>query len=87
MNGQDLFTEYRWVSVLRRKKRITSDSYIHDAPAHTEEPGHISRKSILFETIVCRQIVINEKTIRYLQGKTQQSASADIPVGKHRGHS
>ena len=43
-----------------RKERMANDSYIHDAPAHIKEPGHISQISISFVTIVDGQIVLED---------------------------
>ena len=39
---------------------MANDSYIHDAPAHIKEPGHISQISISFVTIVDGQIVLED---------------------------
>ena len=66
---------------------MTSDSYIHNAPAHIAEPGHISQKSISFETFAGGQIVMNKNTTRYPQGQKQQNVFAGTPVGRRRGHS
>ena len=46
MNGMDLSMGFWWVCDWHRKERMTNDSYIHDAPAHTEEPGYVFRKYI-----------------------------------------
>lgn len=64
MNGMDLCMGFWWVCDWHRKERMTNDSYIHDAPAHTEEPGYVFHKFISFKTLASRQTSRNLSVIR-----------------------